>query len=474
MLTSYYKIMKPSLLTRLFFFWILILCSCQNNKKSYQEENSSKDNVAPSNVALDIIMRYDEEVIIEEEVNPESEEFLFNFKYLTQLTELDHGHVSNVLFYGMDTDYRQDYDYYSVGRYFINTFDRSSENIENFFDSDKIDLIAEVIENSTHYFSSNADYMLSAYVSAYEELKDDQEFLEEASNEKDDVLYRDIIETKYSPKVSNILDFNSYYSTNYKLFKVYAFWVRRHKEGNAQIAYDILKKIKNKLPLRSTNNAMHFRGDKIESQISNDEFYDSDFNTESLNFLINKLDVKHSYFEQFIAENSIFIPRNDEEIGYFAEYNSLLMTKLSEIYSNFDRAPENLEHVFDDKIIDHIAFLFNSGFLDKDQKLYDVIKGLILSYDEMGDEECIRLNIVMTEFQYHDMRRAFDEKCSKEIKDFVYDRGDFEESMGFGSDIDFGHRKRIFYLYSFWLRRHNEGNKEAVYTILKKIEDKIH
>jgi len=366
---------------------------------------------------------------------------------------------------------------YFIGYYFMKVFNRTSKNIENFFGDKEIELLAQMIGESYNYINSNTYLWLDGCIQAFDELKSDPDFFRQASKESDYDKYRDLVSSKYSEKVTKIIDFSSEYDTDDKLFKIYSFWVRRYNEGNADVVFTILKKIKNQLPSKTETDNLDFEKNTIESKILNDNFTAFDFNEEALNLLISKMDVRENYFERFIAENSIFIPRIDvSDREFFSDrYSTKLMGKLNEAYSDFDRSPENIKIIFNESLINHIAFLFNNGLLPKDQRIYDVLKGLLLTYDEMQDDECLRLFQIIKkyEYEYENMRNEFDKKCSDKVREFVFDGGDFKSSIKNDSDIDFGFSKRIFYLYSFWARRYKEGNKETVYKILKEIDEKI-
>jgi len=461
---------------------LILLLSCENEKKKESIEIPTEKSVIddlPTNTAIDTItnisqVNQKQETVSSDGMSMMTVEFFDYFKSFTETTFLNETPTSTLLNYGYQLDDIEEDNEDFLGFYFMKVFDRTPEHIENFFGDTEIQLLAQIINKNNTFISSNSGLWLDGLLKSYEELKNNPEHLEQLSQEEDTDIYHDLIASTFSAEVTEIMDFESDYYIDYKLFKIYTFWVRRHKEGNDEIVFSILKKLRDKLPVKTNASKPVFDRYKLESQILNDELTAFDFNPEIVNFLISELDVKKNYFERFIAENSIFIPRrNTKRIENFSTYTSNLMVKINKIYSDFDRSPENIEQIFDESLINHIASLFNDGYLSKDHRLYDVLKGLLMTYDEMSDQECWRLNTVIEEYQYHDMRDEFDENCSDKVRNFVMEGGNFAYSTQYDSDRDFGASKRIFYLYSFWVRRYNEGNKETVYKVLKELDRKI-
>ncbi|QCE41950.1 hypothetical protein [Psychroserpens sp. NJDZ02] len=461
---------------------IVLTASCQNEKKT-KELKSTTEELVPFNRSLDTIenitldaslLNTDDTVVLNDSLNLIKKNIFENFEHLQKTFFFNELEVSTILLYkGEFIDSLEINDDGFIGHYFMKVFDRTPENIKIFFGDNEIEILAKMIIDNNNYIGSRTNLWLDGFIKAYEELKNDPEFLMQASIEKDVHAYYELITSKYSTDVTEIMDFESDYDLDYKLFKIYSFWVRRYNEGNSEVVFSIIKKFKDQFPAEIETDKLNSKKNVVESKILDDEFSAFDFNEDILNYIIAELDINNNYFERFIAENSIFIARNDMSLQRFSEYSTEVMTKLNKEYSDFDRTPENIDEIFNTNLIDYIAFLFNNEFLVKDQKLYDVLKGLLLTYDEMDDDECERLHHIMKEYEYHDMRDEFIKNCSDTVSEFIYNGGDFKSSFEYGSDIDFGYSKRIFYLYSFWVRRYNEGNKETVYKILKEVDGKI-
>ncbi len=228
---------------------------------------------------------------------------------------------------------------------------------------------------------------------------------------------------------------------------------------------------------------LDFNKDTIISQILEEGYSSEDFNVKTFNFLFAELKVDKVQFEDFIAYDPIFIRRTlepDEKCFRSVHYIDRgietpdYMCVLNKLYSDFDRTPDNISKVFNEKILDHIALLFNIDVLSKDYKVYGVLKGLLMTYEEMDDSECRRLCPILydTEKDYWVNQKVFSDKVSvsDRVREYVT-ATPYEQHY---SNTSADHGQRIFYLYSFWVRRYNEGNKEAVYQILKRLDEKIH
>ncbi len=237
-----------------------------------------------------------------------------------------------------------------------------------------------------------------------------------------------------------------------------------------------MKKTHSKIPARLLTSDLNFDKEIEKSKILKCSYDQYNFNLEVFNFLLTELEVNSTPFEDFIANQSIFIPRESlDERERFEEYHLDYICKLNELYTNFKRTPENIANVFNENTINHIANLFNNKLLFKDYKIYTVLKGLLLTYEEMDDYECNRLGelLRLEEEDYglygQECRNAFNDRVSEDLKTLLFEGEYFKKNTG----KEFDYEKRVFYLYSFWARRYKEKNKEVVFEILKKLDDKI-
>lgn len=142
--------------------------------------------------------------------------------------------------------------------YILNTFDRSTDNIKNFFsESDKKKIYALFEDNRT-YEESGASTLVSALLAAYDDVKnmDNKKFAE-----AEKILYTketstwDYLKTcnpggvfydVISDKVKQIQK-DSKIIGQQRYAYVYSFWVRRIHENNAEAVYDLLAEMHQKL-----------------------------------------------------------------------------------------------------------------------------------------------------------------------------------------------------------------------------------
>ena len=271
-------------------------------------------------------------------------------------------------------------------------------------------------------------------------------------------------------------------STKLSEIQKHVFELEEYQKKNSELISKLSKEkhlIRDELKKLSS-----FDKDKIISQILQEKYSSKDFNTETFNFLFNEIEANLVPFEDFIAYNPIFIRRQlepDEECFGSVHYADRgidtpdYMCKLNKLYSNFDRTPNNISKVFNEGVLNHIASLFNYNFLPKNYKLYGLIEGLLMTYEELDDYECNNIYKYLNNEDNDDLVywRTFDEDFQYIISDEVRSYVTSTPYIQHYSNSSAGHEKRIFYLYSFWARRYNEGTKEVVYDILKRLNDKI-
>ena len=455
-----------------FVLLLIVSNSCVKEKNKQEIENSKTEQYAVDEVNDSLINNESSSKLDENNSDLDKEGF---FTYILNKLNLNEYVVTQALY---DVNLFGS----SSNNYIISSFNRSSENIENFFGDKEIDFIVRLLKVNDIYYKSGSDLMVKGLLETYKELKDDEHFLNRVFDDNENSY--DLLQEKFSDKVKHLIDFDKYQlyengsQIENRLFMVYSFWVRRHHEGNSKIVYDLLKKLDSKMEDRYNGNALDFDREQVISKISSDEFTAFNFDTDVFNFLFDEMEVASKQFEYFIADCSIFIPRTEEDRVFMSEFDEEYKEDgfkaiINRLYSNFDRSPENIHKILNDNMLNHIAFLFNYKVLVKDQKLYKVLKGLLLTYDEMDDIECERLYNILSENSINahiKVSESFKDKTSDKVKEFVTIDGYFEPNE---NNDDYGYGKRTFYLYSFWARRYNENNKEAVYEILKKLDAKI-
>lgn len=142
-------------------------------------------------------------------------------------------------------------------------FDRSSENIQAFFNDETIDIIISFFDNNNYYEDSGASYYFRALLIAYDETND-KKLLDDLYTSNTTFSYWSeesiaLLNEIKSDKVDNALiayNFSTYESDydknnkderSYLVLDIYSFWARRYHEKNIKEVYEILKEVHNRL-----------------------------------------------------------------------------------------------------------------------------------------------------------------------------------------------------------------------------------
>lgn len=408
-------------------------------------------------------------------------------KYICYSLELYENHFVKGLEYSVlsflpqvkEEDEYDSTDINSFLSYQLSLFDRSSENIKDFFSDDTIDLITSVFIDNRYYKTSGTEYFVKALLLAYENLpRDKNQILTELYNGFNEEGYwfldsrKDFKEKVVSSEVLNHLSKSSYSSYGAEYYEeerdgfipnIYSFWARRHHEGNKEIVYEILKKANDKIKeLDIYKDEKEKRMKDALSIINSDKFSVEKIDGNIIEFVYDKMGLVNEQFEGAICTFPILVPR----VRNYSYYQSEEERSLNKVFSNFDRSSESIKRLATPKLINKVVQLLK--MLPENHDLKKLLKQLLLTYEEMNDSECKRFMGVFDDDQFID----FTEKLSGNVSKLV-DKEELDFNLQGESSINFGYEKRIFYIYSFWVRRYNEGNKEAVYEILKSIDSKL-
>ncbi len=406
------------------------------------------------------------------------------FRFIINGLNLDNYTLANALFENsISRHILIDSDYW-IGSDFIKHFNRSTEFITEYFGNAEIALITNLLEENDLYFKAGIDIMVEGLLTAYDEFNRNPQLLAKAIQCKDNYEeYHELLESMYSKKEDLLTQMLGCNKNHNSLFMIYSFWVRRHHEGNSEVIYSLLKNVHSRISKVNRVDFLSFDKKEVISQILEEDFSTDDFDKNTFNFLFVELKAHTFPFEDFIAYNPIFIPRTleaDQDCYSSLHYIDRgidtpdYMCKLNRMYSEFDRTSDNILKVFNEKALNHIASLFNYKILPKNYKLFGLLEGLLMTYEEMDNEECERLyqllHLKEVDWNYStECDEAFEDKVSNRVKDYVT----ATPYVQYYDNSSAGYEKRMFYLYSFWARRYNEGNKEAVYQILERLHEKI-
>lgn len=105
----------------------------------------------------------------------------------------------------------------------------------------------------------------------------------------------------------------------------------------------------------------------------------------------------------------------------------------------------------------------------KSSKTNYYVDGLINAYNTINDEDHLLLE------ELHEISLDGYHKNKEEINNLLDRLNELEENIFKTKFKDYasGMDDNGFILYSFWARRHNEGNKEVIYKILKNVQTKM-
>lgn len=193
----------------------------------------------------------------------ETSKWVLDKVYLIQFVIDRYKLASNVILGQLEVEYLNDNGLYGLDNFnkLLRCINRSPETIKHFFSDKDKERIYSLFEGNTIYQSSGLSAIAEGLLFTYEDLKDDPDFLDAfgevaygtASNKERDTYY-DIATS--NQKLNEILSDERYwdptdqsYLTN-RTWYVYTFWMRRHREGNSEVVYELIKEIHDNLKLR--------------------------------------------------------------------------------------------------------------------------------------------------------------------------------------------------------------------------------
>ncbi|MGG6229173.1 hypothetical protein [Tenacibaculum sp. SDUM215027] len=207
---------------------------------------------------------------------------------------------------------------------------------------------------------------------------------------------------------------------------------------------------------------------------------------EYLDFFVNNT-YKYSLNKRNLVTfvfNKIGLNKNDVlgelwNNGLFSFYNfenNAEITSKSDFFTylwfKIDRSPEFITSFLSNEDKKYIYTLFENNSFYKDSGLEAMVKGLLISYEQVENNPELLQKIY---------------KLAKDEKEYVGDTVDFIEGeldifdvSSVLDDINYStypneskRINRIGYVYKFWARRYEEDNKEAVYNLLKELHSNL-
>ncbi|MBA6316879.1 hypothetical protein [Cellulophaga baltica] len=412
--------------------------------------------------------------------------------------------------------------------YYFSKEKRSSNYLRTLFTEDFVNLIISSLKETEIYEASKLNKYVEVLLKAYDNMdQDDLYILEELhnlsitgyrNNEQEirlllnnlDQINEDIFETAFKNR--------SYGNTN-GVFHVYSFWARRQHEGNMETVYWLMKKIQKEAAINTQeeDNSL-LLSEKLE-RIQ----YFNEYEQGNIRYLeaqlINIKDSLENNKKQLAlhkkAVDSLVKYENKEQ--YFASFFnkfhfdgiysvecSLISNKywggpleelnlIRRLLYTLDRTPDNINSILSDDNLELII-----SFIPKEDfnkfGFNDLLNAMIISYQELDNEMLEEISDItsLNDTDYYEYYSDTDDDlddfkmnfinriASEEVKDDIiniseYKKDGFKEFMvrKYDNKCIIGTPNLLFYVYSFWGRRYKEGNKEAVYAILKEFRSKI-
>lgn len=154
---------------------------------------------------------------------------------------------------------------------------------------------------------------------------------------------------------------------------------------------------------------------------------------------------------------------------------------VNHIWSSVDRSPENLKKLITPKEKQVLYLLFKNNNLYKESGASSIVKALLTAYTEIENNESIRYENDLTNKMYsqdpdadnywdvyEEIENTINNFASEEVKDILSDEN-YSSKKDQGSKLS----NRVFFVYSFWIRRYKEKNQTLVYNLLKELNQNV-
>lgn len=176
--------------------------------------------------------------------------------------------------------------------------------------------------------------------------------------------------------------------------------------------------------------------------------------------------------------DTVNLLKQTKRIFILSEYNDIMRT----LTNNWDglkgeyflsnrgwRSNSFLKGLLTDKGSNILIDYLKRNNTYKSSKTNYYVDGLIDAYNTINDEDHLLLE------ELHEISLDGYHKNKEEINNLLDRLNKLEENIFKTKFKDYasGMDDNGFILYSFWARRHNEGNKEVIYKILKNVQTKM-
>ncbi|SFW26237.1 hypothetical protein [Cellulophaga fucicola] len=188
---------------------------------------------------------------------------------------------------------------------------------------------------------------------------------------------------------------------------------------------------------------------------------------EMIQYVFDDFDIKTNDAGRAIAMNSsFFYCYNPDLFGFDTkdDYYSFLISKI-------DRSPENLRKILTPQVKDNIYSLFKNNNIYKESGSEAMLKASLLIYEDLREQEDLMAQIYTLGVAQNRTKtlELVSEIASEEVQSILkYENYTSYDRAGYLKLQD-----RIWYLYTFWARRHHEGNADYVYELLKEFHTNV-
>ncbi|MCL5246243.1 hypothetical protein M4I21_10520 [Cellulophaga sp. 20_2_10] len=196
---------------------------------------------------------------------------------------------------------------------------------------------------------------------------------------------------------------------------------------------------------------------------------------ESLDILSDKKEMIQYVFDDFDLK-SYDAYRAIISSRAFYPYGRVVDFETKEMYYSFiilkvDRSPENLRKILTPQVKDNIYSLFKNNNIYKESGSEAMLKASLLIYEDLRGQEDLMAQIYTLGVAQNRTKtlELVSENASEKVQSILkYENYTSYDRQGFLELED-----RIWYLYTFWARRHHEGNADYVFELLKEFHTNV-
>lgn len=219
------------------------------------------------------------------------------------------------------------------------------------------------------------------------------------------------------------------------------------------------------------NNKLTAMSGIIGADIKDSESFNTLEEDHNLSYFKKNKNIFNFGFNLYLLNGKAFLSNlvDGEYLVYKESYSDLpVFEEFKNLWNNIDRSSISLEKLYTDNDKRFIYLLFAHNDYYKKTGMQCMVEGLLRAYEEMHENEELLENIYHIAADDEDDTDIWNyletEIATKEMRSILSDEN-------YANDGDFNNR--IFYVYTFWARRYNEGNMDFVYKIMKDFHQNV-